>query len=58
MRKYPIVLFGALLAAAAWRVNALAGHLPPIVAVHFNASGNLLHHRCCCWDDASEAAAP
>jgi uncharacterized membrane protein len=40
MRKYPIVLFGALLAAAAWRVSVLAGHLPDIVAVHFDASGN------------------
>jgi hypothetical protein len=40
MRKYPIVLFAALLAAAAWRVSALAGLLPEIVAVHFDASGN------------------
>jgi hypothetical protein len=40
MRKYPIVLFCALLAAAAWRVSVLAGYLPEIVAVHFDASGN------------------
>jgi serine/threonine-protein kinase len=39
MRKYPIVLFAALLAAAAWRVSVLARHLPDIVAVHFDASG-------------------
>lgn len=40
MRKFPMALFGALLAAAAWRVSLLAGRLPEIVAVHFDASGN------------------
>jgi hypothetical protein len=40
MRRFPIVLFGALLAAAAWRVGVLTGRLPQIVAVHFDASGN------------------
>ena len=40
MRKFPIVVFGALLATAAWRVNLLAGGLPERVAVHFDASGN------------------
>lgn len=40
MRKFPIVVFGALLATAAWRVNLLAGRLPGMVAVHFDASGN------------------
>jgi hypothetical protein len=39
MRKYPIVLFGLLLAGAAWRVSLLAGELPPVVAVHFDAQG-------------------
>jgi hypothetical protein len=40
MRKYPMVILGALLAAAAWRVSALSGYLPEIVAVHFDASGD------------------
>lgn len=40
MRKFPLVLFGALLAAAAARVVSLAAALPPIVAVHFNAAGD------------------
>jgi Protein of unknown function (DUF1648) len=40
MRRYPIVVFGVLLAAAAWRVSVLAGQLPEIVAVHFDGSGN------------------
>jgi uncharacterized membrane protein len=39
MRKYPIVLFGVLLAGAAWRVSRLTGDLPAIVAVHFDAGG-------------------
>ena len=39
MRKFPMVLFGALLVAAAWRVSLLAGSLPAMVAVHFNAAG-------------------
>jgi serine/threonine-protein kinase len=34
-----MVLFGGLLAVAAWRVSVLAGRLPEIVAVHFDASG-------------------
>ena len=39
MRKFPMLLFGALLVAAAWRVSVLAGSLPAMVAVHFNAAG-------------------
>jgi uncharacterized membrane protein len=39
MRKFPMVLFGALLVAAAWRVSLLAGSLPEMVAVHFDAAG-------------------
>jgi serine/threonine-protein kinase len=34
-----MVLFGALLVAAAWRVSLLAGSLPEMVAVHFDAAG-------------------
>ncbi len=40
MRKFPIAIFGMLLAAAAWRASSLAGGLPEIVAIHFDASGN------------------
>jgi uncharacterized protein DUF1648 len=40
LRKLPIVLFLALLAAAAWRATVLADRLPDVVAVHFDASGH------------------
>ena len=36
---FPIVLFGGLLLAAALLIPSLAGKLPDIVAVHFNAAG-------------------
>jgi Protein of unknown function (DUF1648) len=39
MRMFPIVSFGALLLAAALLIPLLAGNLPEIVAVHFNAAG-------------------
>jgi uncharacterized membrane protein len=39
MRKFPIMLFGVLLACAAWRVSVIAGTLPAVVAVHFDAAG-------------------
>jgi Protein of unknown function (DUF1648) len=40
MRVFPTILFGALLLAAALLIPSLAGKLPDIVAVHFNAAGN------------------
>jgi uncharacterized membrane protein len=38
-RFFPMLLFVTLLAIAAWRVSVLAGVLPEMVAVHFDASG-------------------
>jgi uncharacterized membrane protein len=39
MRKFPLLLFLALLAAAAALIFRLAGQLPDLVAVHFDAAG-------------------
>jgi hypothetical protein len=39
MRKFPLLLFVMLLAAAAALISNLAGQLPDLVAVHFDAAG-------------------
>jgi uncharacterized membrane protein len=39
MRKFPLLLFVMLLAAAAALIFSLAGQLPDLVAVHFDAAG-------------------
>jgi uncharacterized membrane protein len=39
MRKFPVMMFGTLLIAAAWRVTLLTDSLPELVAVHFDAVG-------------------